>query len=251
MPNRDLADSLTEAARTISATNSVEETLHAIVATALRSLDGIDHVSISFAHRRGKVETRAATDQFVWELDQLQYDLDEGPCLFAMRHAGTTVVEDARHEQRWPRFIQEAVGRGLRSQLALRIYFDDQTLAGLNMYSTSCDVVHPETVHTAELFATHAAIALGKVREIDTLNQALATRKVIGQAIGIVMERFKVTEDGAFAYLGRASSTSNVKLRVIAQQLVDDAQRRGTGGPARRDFLAADPVPGRARRVQR
>ena len=68
-------------------------------------------MGISVAHRDGTVETRAATDPFVWELDQLQYDLGEGPCLYSMAHEQTTVVEHARHEQRWPRFISEAVKR--------------------------------------------------------------------------------------------------------------------------------------------
>jgi transcriptional regulator with GAF, ATPase, and Fis domain len=227
MPDRDVAGSLAEAAVAISSQDSVDDTLESIVHTARLSLEGIDHVGISVAHRDGKVETRAATDEFVWELDQLQYDLGEGPCLFSMTHEQTTLVEHARHEQRWPRFIQEAVKRGLRSQLALQLYFDDRTLAGLNMYSTTRDTLDQDTVDTAELFATHAAIALGKVREIDNLNQALRTRKVIGQAIGIVMERFGVTEDRAFAYLRRASSTENVKLRLVAQQLVEDTENRG------------------------
>ena len=232
MPERDLAGSLAEAALAISSQDSLDETLHAIVETARLSLEGIDHVGISVAHRDGTVETRAATDAFVWELDQLQYDLGEGPCLYSMAHERTTVVEHARHEQRWPRFIQEAVKRGLRSQLALQLYFDDRTVAGLNMYSTTSDTLDEDTVYTAELFATHAAIALGKVREIDNLHQALRTRKVIGQAIGIVMERFGVTEDRAFAYLRRASSTRNVKLRVVAQHLVEETEDRGASRPA-------------------
>jgi GAF domain-containing protein len=227
MPERDLARSLADAAVAINSHDSLDETLHAIVHTARLSLEGIDHVGISVAHRDGKVETRAATDGFVWKLDQLQYDLGEGPCLYSIAHEQTTVVEHARHEQRWPRFIQEAVKRGLRSQLALQLYFDDRTLAGLNMYSTTRDTLDEDTVYTAELFATHAAIALGKGREIDNLHQALRTRKLIGQAIGIVMERFGVTEDRAFAYLRRASSTENVKLRVVAQQLVAESESRG------------------------
>jgi hypothetical protein len=95
--------------------------------------------SVKTRERRGVRETRAATDEFVWELDQLQYDLGEGPCLYSMAHEQTTVVEHARHEPRWPRFIKEAVKRGLRSQLALQLYFDEWSLAGLNMYSTRRD----------------------------------------------------------------------------------------------------------------
>lgn len=232
MSERGLAVALTEAARAINAQHGLPETLKAIVDTALVSLDGIDHVGISLAHRGGRIETAAATDRFVLELDQLQYDLGEGPCVYAMVHEQTTLVQHARQEQRWPQFIPEAVRRGLRSQLALQLYFDDRTVAGLNMYSTSTDTLEQETVHTAELFAAHAAIALGRVREIDHLNQALASRKVIGQAIGVVMERYGITEHRAFAYLARASSTGNLKLRMVAERIVEGTESRGASREA-------------------
>jgi GAF domain-containing protein len=114
---------------------------------------------------------------------------------------------------------------GLRSQLAVKLYVDREgTLGGLNLYSTTSEEIDAEAEATAELFAAHAAIALDNARERDTLNQALHSRKVIGQAIGIIMERYDVSEDRAFAFRVRASSQANLKLRDIAQELVD--QRR-------------------------
>ena len=77
-------------------------------------------------------------------------------------------------------------------------------------------------MHTAELFATHAAIALSNAAEVASLNDAPVTRKVIGQAMGILMERFDLTEDGAFAFLTRASNDGNIKLRDIARRIVED-----------------------------
>jgi AmiR/NasT family two-component response regulator len=73
----------------------------------------------------------------------------------------------------------------------------------------------------AQLFATHAAIAIGHAHERETLNEALQTRKVIGQAVGILMERYDIDEDRAFAFLVRASSHGNLKLRAVARELVD------------------------------
>jgi GAF domain-containing protein len=128
------------------------------------------------------------------------------------------------HDQRWPRYVPAAVELGLRSQLAVRLYLDDQgTLGGLNLYSTTSDDVDPEAEGTAELFAAHAAIALGNARERENLNQALHSRKVIGQAVGILMERYEMNEDRAFAFLVRASSHANIKLREVAQELVNRA----------------------------
>jgi AmiR/NasT family two-component response regulator len=106
--------------------------------------------------------------------------------------------------------------------MAVRLSVGDQaTLGGLNLYSTVRDDIAPEAQELATSFATHAAIALHQAREIANLHDALESRKVIGQAIGIVMERYQLNEDRAFAFLVRASSYGNVKLRDVAQELVD------------------------------
>ena len=122
------------------------------------------------------------------------------------------------------RYAPQAVQEGLRSQLAVRLYLDDEgTVGGINFYSTVSDEVDQEAESIADLFADHAAIALHNADERENLNQALHSRKVIGQALGIVMERYGLNEDRAFAFLVRASSTGNVKVRDIAQELVDQA----------------------------
>lgn len=217
-----MAAALTEAARTINGPRTLEDTLDTIAQTAVLALPAFDHVGISITHRGGKIETMSGTDQLVWELDSWQYELREGPCFDAIMEDEVVLVEDARHEQRWPRYMPKAVGAGLRSQLGLRLYLEDETLGGLNLYSTSSDTVDSESRELAELFATHAAIALGRARQEDRLNQAIATRKVIGQALGIVMERYQLTEELAFQFLIRVSQTSNVKLRTVAQEIVED-----------------------------
>jgi hypothetical protein len=93
----------------------------------------------------------SGTGQFVWELDAIQYRLGEGPCVDSVQQAHPVVVENARHDERWPRFMSQAVQRGLRSRLALRLYEDGKTLGGLNMYSTASDRIDPEAVHAARL----------------------------------------------------------------------------------------------------
>jgi GAF domain-containing protein len=191
------------------------------VKTAARSLPGIDHVGITIAGSDGTLETKAASDAFVWELDELQYELEEGPCLHAIANETVTTVEWAGRDERWPQFLPRAVAKGLRSQMGMRIFTDEATLGGLNMYSTSSDTIDPAAVHMAELFAAHASLTLGHARREEHLSTALRTRKVIGQAIGILMERHDLDEDGAFAFLTRVSSHTNVKLRKVAQEIVD------------------------------
>jgi GAF domain-containing protein len=227
--DRDAASALAEAARTIHREETLEETLAAIAETARISVPGIDHAGISIITPKGGIETKAATDAVVWEFDRLQYDLGEGPCLTAMHGSPVVSVPHARHDQRWPAFMPRALERGLRSQLAVRLFLDEEgTMGALNLYSTSQDEIDADAEHVAELFASHAAIALHQAREVEHLNQALESRKVIGQALGIVMERYELDENRAFAFLLRASSTSNIKLREIAAQLVEETQLRHT-----------------------
>ena len=111
--------------------------------------------------------------------------------------------------------------------MGMRLYLDKTTRGGLNMYSVTSDTINPETEHLAELFATQAALALGRVRSEENLNAALVSRTVIGMALGILMERHDIDREAAFAYLTRTSSSRETKLRDIAQELVDERNHHG------------------------
>ncbi len=191
---------------------------------ARNSVPDFGHVGISTLDKHGNLRTRASTCDLVKTLDSIQYGLGQGPGLDTLRQSDVHVVTapDIRHDQRWPRYVPAAVDEGVRSQLAVKLYVDDEgTLGSMNFYSTTSEKIDPDAEQIADLFAAHAAIALDNARERQNLNAALQSRKVIGQAIGIVMERHEMNEERAFDFLVRASSTSNTKLRDIAQALVD------------------------------
>jgi GAF domain-containing protein len=226
MTRVEIADVLAQVAQEINSPESLAATLQSIVHTAQRSLPGIDHVGVSVAQRGGRVETKAATGDLVLELDELQYSLNEGPCLYAISAATVVRVENAAHDDRWPRYLPAAVRLGLRSQLGLQLGLDGKTLGGLNMYSTSVDTLDDETLHMAELFAVHAALAMGRARTEEQLRAGMSTRTLIGQALGLLMERYGIDEDAAFAFLSRASSVNNTKLRGVAAEIVADANAR-------------------------
>ena len=220
----DVARAIAAAARAINHSRTVDETMQTIAEVARDSVPGFDQAGISTLRKDGTVQTRAFTGDLVLRLDELQYNLSEGPCLDSLRQSDVVAAPRIRHEQRWPRYVPRAVVLGLRSQLAVQLYLDvEGTLGSINLYSTQSDELHPDAPALAHLFAAHAAIALGQAHERETLNEALLSRKVIGQAIGIVMERYEMDEDRAFAFLVRASSHANLKLRDIAQGLVDQA----------------------------
>ena len=226
----DVAQALAEGARTLHATHTLDETLDAIVHTARDTVDGMDHAGISITHRDGtKVETCAATDQLVWDLDTVQYKLGEGPCLSAISSEQPdqlVVVEHMRRDERWPLFARHAVAAGVGAQMGIQLYDENGTIGGLNLYSTSTETVSQDAILVAELFATHAALALGRRRKEDQLTQALDTRLVIGQAVGVVMQTYQLDRDRAFQYLVRVSRNSNTKLREIAREVVDQAEDR-------------------------
>jgi GAF domain-containing protein len=228
--NLAVATALARASESINQSPTFQDTLDAIVHATRTSLPEFAHVSVSVRNRAGAFETKAGTDQLVWELDTTQYDLGEGPCVQAIESEPVVVVEHLRHEQRWPQYVPAALARGVRSQVAVRLFTDSKHIAGLNLYSTDRDDVDAGTAETARLFATHAAIILGHAQQEDQLNQALQSRKVIGQAIGILMERYRIDADSAFQFLVRASSTSNVKLRDVADEVVTSTVERHRNG---------------------
>lgn len=224
--SESLTAALADAARTIRVEQDVDRVLNDIVRAAVASLPGIDHAGVTIIQKSGEYVTRASTDPLVMELDALQYSLGEGPCLYAIEAQRLVVVNNVRNEPRWPTYVARAAEQGLRAQLGLQLALDEHKIGRLNLYSTVADEIDPDVVDGADLFAAHAALALGFARRNEEFHTALSTRMFIGQAVGLVMAEFAVTEDQAFAYLRRVSSITNIKLRDVAADLVHKANNR-------------------------
>jgi GAF domain-containing protein len=230
-PSDSVADALADAAQDINSRRDLADILHSIVHSARTSLPGVDHVGISITHRDGLIETLAATDEVVLALDGLQYALNEGPCLQAMREEDVVVVNHADREARWPRYMDQARELGLRSQMGLRLYRDHETLGGLNLYAMHEAELDADVIHNAQLFATHAALAMGKARTDEDLSAGIVANRRVGQAVGILMVKYDLDESRAFQYLVRVSQSSNVKLRDVAEEVVQQVNSRN-GVPA-------------------
>lgn len=222
----DFAQSVAEAARILHKSRTLDDTLQTIVEVACNSVPGFEHVGIATMQKNAEVETRAFTGDLVVGLDAAQYALHEGPGSAVLQGEESVCVSSMGSEDRWPRYAARARAAGVRSQLAIKLHLNDDVLGGINFYSTVHDEVSPDAQALALLFGTHAAIALGHARERETFTEGLQTRRAIGQAIGILMERYGVDEDRAFAFLVRASSHANIKLRAVAQELVAEANNR-------------------------
>ena len=231
MPDDVLAEAFAHAARRLTEMSSLDETLTEIVRSARLSVPGADHVGVTLLHRDGRLETLAATSDRVHEFDSLQYALGEGPCVYAIETDAIVHVPDVLEEGRWPAYMAEAGRRGLRAQIGVRLYDDRHGWRGLNIYSERPSGLDESSAQAADLFAAHAALAMGKARAIDQLQEGLRSRQRIGVAVGILMHRYSMPEESAFAFLVRASSHGNVKLRDVASEVVREFQQ-GLDGAA-------------------
>lgn len=224
------AQSIAAAARSLNHERTVEETLQTIARVTRNSVPGFDQVGISTLGANGQVVTRAFIGALVPRLDEIQYGTGEGPCVDTLRGDEVVAVPSLATQTRWPGYVPQAAALGVRSQLAVRLHLGDgSTLGGVNLYSTTSDDVSDNAIALAALFAAHSAIALGHVQEREQLSEGLQSRKIIGQATGILMERYGMNEDHAFAFLVRGWNHGNVKLRAVAQELVDEYNGSGPG----------------------
>jgi len=228
------ARAATEVARGLSQARGFEETLLAVARAAREVAPGCDHAAVSVVLHDGSTTTVAGTGPLVDELHRIERETGEGPGIAVLEQREPLVVEPTEGGSRWPAWSAAALRAGLCWQLSLRLAVDGgaTTVGGLHLYSTSVGttpLVAGAAEQVAGLLSSHATIAATGAREVAQLREALRTRKTIGQALGLLMARYGIDEDRAFDYLVRSSSTENVRLRVLAQELVreaEDAARR-------------------------
>lgn len=219
-----LDNTWSELALGLFAAGTVGGTLQQIVELAVVAIEGCDVAGI-FELENGKVVTTAYSDRLVVELDGMQFETGEGPCLDAVKDGGTYYAEDLSDDVRWPIFGQKAATVHIRSLLAFPLSADRP--GALNLYATLPLAFGAVDRAKGLIFATLAGIALGAAKDresedqkFDNLHDALKSREMIGQAQGILMERERITAHQAFDVLRRASQHLNRKLRQVAEEVV-------------------------------
>lgn len=223
--NRDIADLSAHVARYLRNAPDVHQTVQRLVDLAAAYLDDEVYASVSLVHGR-RVETPVSSDRRADHADQLQYTLGEGPCLDAIRRHETFRIDDMATDQQYPNWARRVVEEtSIRSSLSFQLFTLEDSLGALNLYSA-----HPHAFDDEEILAegtvlaAQAAVALRGALNEENLRTALVTRSLIGQAQGILMERHKITADQAFQALAMISQERNVKLREVAQHLVDTGE---------------------------
>jgi len=216
-----LAAAFSDFARTVQQQQGdPQRTLIEVVQAAIELVPGCDEGSISVVVGRRGVTSQAPSGQLPQVVDALQEKFGQGPCLDAVYEQETVRVSDMATEWRWPLFTQAALEAGAGGMLSFQLYVEGDNLGALNLFSRRAGMFDDESEHVGLLFAAHAAVAFAAAQQQAKLRRRVATRQLIGQAQGILMERHKLTDDQAFAVLIQASQHSNTKLRDVAAQLV-------------------------------
>jgi hypothetical protein len=198
------------------------DTLETVTQLASEKLPNVDFASITVLAATGTLETFAPTDEVTTQADSLQYQLGEGPCVEAAQSKVTVRTASVGSDGRWPAYGPKAASLGIAGQMAVPLFATRTSSAALNLYSAT-EGAFEHSAHIAELFASQAAVAMGFSRSVGTLKDALGSRNAIGLAIGMTMERYGLDEEHAFNFLVRVSQTSNVKLRVVAETVIERA----------------------------
>ncbi len=219
-----LAGDLSKLARSLQDQRDPHETLVAVVAAAVEMIPGVDEGSISVVLARKEVSSTAPSGDLPARIDRLQVETGEGPCIDAAYEERTVRVRDMSTETRWPTFAPLASKAGAASMLSFQLYVEAENLGALNLYARRPDAFDDESEHVGLLFASHAAVAFAAAQKQQNFGQAVATRDLIGQAKGILMERYKVTADEAFGLLVSASQQRGRKLREIAAELTETGE---------------------------
>jgi len=210
------------------------DVLTEIVQISRAAMTGADATSITLI-RDDRAFTAAYDGPIAMDADELQYQRGHGPCLDAGRAGELFVVADMGTEVRWPDYARHAAERGVGSSLSVPLPFQGGTIGALNNYSVRPRAFAEADVALGEEVAAFVAIAVGNAEaaaratnDVANMRQAMASRAVIEQAKGILMERYRLTAEQAFTLLTHASQRSNVKLRDVSEELTSTGVLRGS-----------------------
>jgi len=197
-----------------------DSALGELTGNAAKFVPGGQYVGITVVHKEA-IETVGATHDYVAALDAIQQEHREGPCLPAAWDNHVVLIDDLATETRWPHYRDAAMARTpIRSILSFRVFGDSKSTGALNFYAEQPHVFDDESVEMGLVFATHAALVWEMVRRSEQFESALASRDIIGQAKGMIMERFNINAVQAFELLKRLSQNSNTPVAEVARQLV-------------------------------
>ncbi|UMB70649.1 GAF and ANTAR domain-containing protein [Mycobacterium paraterrae] len=204
---------------------SAKDVLAELTAGVVRFLPPAEHASVTVS-ARGEVATESATGAIPAALNEIQAQCGAGPCLSAATHEDVVRIDDVEHDQRWPDYSRAVTDRTpVRSVLSIALGGDSKRRYALNVYAEKPNAFDVGMTESALRYASYVSIAWTLARRDEQFHEALKSRDIIGQAKGMIMERFEVDATQAFHLLKRLSQSSNTPLARIAAEVVE-AERR-------------------------
>jgi GAF domain-containing protein len=219
--DRELAVRMAELARTLARDRTLDAVLSEVTAAAVELIPGVDTAGILLVKKRGEFESLATTSEVPHQLDILQMTFGEGPCVQAALADTIVRTDDFRGETRWPKYSPAVVEIGVLSGLSFKLYTGERTAGALNLFGFQPRSWDPDAESVGSVLAAHAAAAIVATQQEDQLKAALLSRDRIGQAKGIIMERFGVDDVRAFEMLRQLSQEQNTKLIEVAERVIN------------------------------
>jgi GAF domain-containing protein len=183
------------------------------------------YAGVTVTSNRKRIDTPAATHRYPVVLDEIQQRHQEGPCLASAWEKKTFHIADLEEDFRFPKYRRDALAETpIRSIMAFQLFIADRTMGALNVYAEEPNAFDEETEEVGLIFATHSSVAWNSARRDEQLLKALDTRDTIGQAKGMIMERYGIGAIQAFEMLRKLSQDSNVPLTKIAQEIIEKSQ---------------------------
>jgi GAF domain-containing protein len=231
-----LADELAELAAGMSpmllSADSVTSAVEALTWTAAETIPGATGAGISLMDDQGRRTSTGATSALVLEADDLQYRLNEGPCLTSWSERRTVRVDDIGYDPRWPRWSEAVRSMPLLSSVSAPLTVADRSLGAVKVYSGQRAAFDGRTEQLLQGFCDTAALLLGNIASLDNgrqlsdhLRQALKDRDTVQLAKGIVMQREGLPEDQAFQLMVHEARATDRQLREVAARVISAASR--------------------------
>lgn len=219
-PDNDLATRMAAMARTLAKERTLDAVLAEVTTAAVELIPGVATAGILLVKRNG-FESLATTTELPNQLDILQMTFEEGPCVQAALADTIVSTEDFRTETRWPQYSPAVVEIGVRSGLSFKLFTGDRTAGALNLFGFEPRQWTADDETVGSVLAAHAAAAIIATQKEQQLNAALLSRDKIGQAKGIIMERYGVDDVRAFEMLRQLSQEGNTKLIQVAERVIN------------------------------
>lgn len=206
--------------------------LDSLVQWAVEQSPGAEACGLT-VEQAGRGQTVTYSGELAARGDERQYELDDGPCLEALRTGTVVTVRDLADEDRWGDYPRRALEAGVRSSLSFPLALGERGRGALNLYSGKADAFGDADQQAGRSCADQASGALtvawrmaDRERAVEHLRRGMLTRQEIGQAVGLLMAQRKCTADEAFKLLQSASQRSNEKLRDVAHRMITGHEER-------------------------